>query len=401
MDGDTAMPSIRVLVAHDFYRRRGGEDTVVEREQALLRARGHEVRLFAADNATIRGPLGKARAAWNATEAPDARRRLGVAIADFRPNVVHVHNFFPLLSPSLYDACAASDVAVVQTLHNYRTICPGALLWRDGHVCEDCVAGSPYQAVAHGCYRGSRLASLAAARMVDRHRRAGTWRTKVDRFIALGEFAKGRFVAAGFPADKIDVKANFATDPGEPDSGKARSGALFVGRLSPEKGLDVLLAACRNLDVRLRIAGDGPVADSVCRPESQVVMLGALSPRAVAGEMTRAAFLVMPSTSYETFGLVVVEAFSHGLPVIASRLGALAEIVDDGETGLHFTPGDSADLADKIRWAVAHPDAMRQMGAMARRVYCQRYTPEANYRMLRAIYQRAIAADNRVGGGRR
>ena len=131
MDGDTAMPSIRVLVAHDFYRRRGGEDTVVEREQALLRAHGHEVCLFAADNATIRGPLAKARAAWNATEAPDARRRLGVAIADFRPNVVHVHNFFPLLSPSLYDACAASDVAVVQTLHNYRTICPGALLWRD------------------------------------------------------------------------------------------------------------------------------------------------------------------------------------------------------------------------------------------------------------------------------
>ena len=195
--------------------------------------------------------------------------------------------------------------------------------------------------------------------------------------------------------------SNFAADPGEPVSGKARSGALFVGRLSPEKGLDVLLAACRGLDVRVRIAGDGPMADSMSRSGTDAALLGALSPQEVAGEMAQAAFLVMPSTSYESFGLVVVEAFSHGLPVIASRLGALAEIVEDGQTGLHFTPGDSGDLAAKISWAVEHGDEMRRMGAAARRVYAQRYTPGANYRMLRAIYHRAIAARDRVGSVRR
>ena len=310
-------------------------------------------------------------------------------ITAFGPDVVHVHNFFPLLTPAIYDACRDAGVPVVQTLHNYRTICAGAMLMRSGRPCEDCIGSSPYRAVLHGCYWDSRPASLAVARMVAMHRRRGTWETKVDRFIALTEFAKNRFVKAGFPADRIVVKPNFVEDRTVGEA--ARGGALFVGRLSPEKGINTLLRAWDGLDAPLRIAGDGPLLDSLSGADmTNVSVLGRTKPEAVSGEMARAEFLVMPSEWYETFGLVIVEAFCQGLPVIASRLGAMAEIIEDGVTGLHFTPGDAANLAAKVRWAASHPDEMRRMGANARRVYEKKYTPEANYRQLMAIYAAAM-----------
>ena len=227
--------------------------------------------------------------------------------------------------------------------------------------------------------------------MIARHRGRGTWRTKVDRFIALTEFARTKFVEAGFPRDKIAVKPNFVEDGGTRVPEGSRSGALFVGRLSPEKGIGTLLAAWRGLDVPLRIAGDGPLLSMVrgANPPN-VAPLGGLPPEAVSQEMTRAAFLAMPSEWYETFGLVIVEAFCQGLPVIASRLGAMAEIVEDGVTGLHFTPGDAQDLAAKIRWASDHPEEMLEMGRTARRIYEQKYTPKVNYDQLIAVYENAI-----------
>ena len=384
--------SLRILQIHNTYQKAGGEDAVVASEGALLAGRGHEVRLWSVDNAVIAGPWAKLRTAWQVPYSHAARRQLGQIIADFGPDVAHVHNFFPLLTPSIYDACRDAGVPVVQTLHNYRTICAGALLLRDGRPCEDCIGGSPYQGALHGCYRGSRPGSLAVARMIARHRGQGTWRTKVDRFIALTEFAKAKFVEAGFPAEKIAVKPNFVEDTGPQEAETERNGALFVGRLSPEKGIGTLLTAWRDLDVPLRIAGDGPLMSMAQSTASRnVVPLGSLPPAAVNQEMARAAFLVMPSQSYETFGMVIAEAFSKGLPVIASRLGAMAEIVEDGVTGLHFTPGDSGDLAAKARWAADHPEEMHNMGANARCVYQEKYAPEVNYEMLLAVYEKAAS----------
>ncbi len=382
---------MRILQVHNLYQQAGGEDAVVASEAKLLTDHGQDVRLWSVDNAAITGPWAKLGTAWQVPYSHAARRRAAAAIADFAPDVVHVHNFFPLITPSVYDACRDAGVPVVQTLHNYRTICAGALLLRQGRPCEDCIRGSPYQGALHGCYRDSRLGSLAVARMIARHRGQGTWRTKVDRFIALTEFARKKFVEAWFPADKIAVKPNFAADTGTRDVETGRDGALFVGRLSSEKGIGTLLAAWRGLGVPLRIAGDGPLTSMVRGANSpNVAPLGSLSPEAVTQEMARAAFLVMPSEWYEGFPVTLAEAFCQGLPVIASRLGAMAEIVEDGVTGLHFAPGDAHDLAAKVRWAAEHPGDMRRMGANAQRAYQEKYAPDVNYDMLFEIYQSAV-----------
>ncbi len=386
---------MRVLQAHNLYRQYGGEDAVLANEQALLANNGHETRLFSVSNEAVAGAWAMASAAWSAPYSRRSREAMAREIAEFAPDLVHVHNFFPLLTPAIYDACRAAGVPVVQSLHNFRTICAGALLMRDGKPCEDCIGGTPYQAVLHGCYRGSRLASLMVARMVATHQRQRTWQTKVDRFIAsTSEFARGRFIAAGFPEEKIVVKPNFIED--RKINGVLREGALFVGRLSPEKGLHTLLRAWDGLDMPLRIAGDGPLLSDVKGADNpNVRVLGGLELESVDREMARAAFLVFPSEWYEGFPMTLVEAFCQGLPVIASRLGAMVEIVEDGHTGLHFTPGDEADLAAKVRWADTHPEEMRRMGANARRDYEDKFTPEANYPQLMAIYEQAIESNRR------
>lgn len=385
---------MKVLIVHNAYRQPGGEDAVVAAEKALLAEYGHGVRLFTVSNDSVTGVGSRLAAALGAPYSPAARDTLARLLDEQRPDVVHVHNFFPLLTPSIYDACQTAAVPVVQTLHNYRLICPVATLRRNGAICEICVSANAYRSVLHGCYRDSRLGTLAVARMIQIHRRRGTWRNKVDRYIALTQFARSKFIEGGLPAEKIVVKPNFvvADHAPAPLPGQ-RKGGLFVGRLSPEKGIGVLLDAWRELDVPLCVAGDGPLLDEVRGQASPAVIpLGRLSATEVANEMRRAQFLVVPSEWYEGFPVVIAEAYARGLPVIASRLGSLAEIVEDGVTGLHVEPGDAGDLAAKVRWAVDHPDRMHRMGWQAHRRYEERYSPEVNHALLVAIYGEASGA---------
>jgi len=383
---------MRILILHNSYQQAGGEDVMVANEEALLRTHGHEVHLHSVSNDSIQGLWSEVATAWQAPYSRWGYREVTRIIKKNHPDVVHVHNVFPLLTPSIYDACQDLKVPVVQTLHNYRNICPGALLMRNGKPCEDCIQGTAYQAVLHACYRGSRLGSLAVARMVDIHRRRETWANKVDCFIALTEFGKKKFMEAGFPSWKIAVKPNFTEAAGlGPVADTNRNGALFVGRLSQEKGIETLLRAWEFLDVSLRIIGDGPMMDGMrVKASTSVAVLGRKDAKQIAEEMARAAFLVMPSEWYEGFPMTVVEAFSQGLPVIASRLGAMEEIIEDGVTGLHFIPGDAEDLARKVLWAIQHPEKMREIGRNARRVYEEKYTSEINYRQLMAIYEGAV-----------
>jgi glycosyltransferase involved in cell wall biosynthesis len=384
---------LRILIAHNEYQQRAGEDAIVNNESALLATCGHDVRVVRVSNDAIAGMAAKARAAWRVTYSRPSRDRMQDEIAAFRAEIVHVHNFFPLLTPAVYDACRQADIPVVQSLHNFRPICAASSFFRDGHVCEDCLNGSPYQAVLHACYRGSRIGSFAVARMIAFHRKAGTWRAKVDRYIANTDFMRQKFVAAGFPAERITIKPNFVPDPGEPDNAVTRTGALFVGRLAAEKGLVTLFNAWRRSDVALAIVGDGPLGATLDgMANSRISRKGWLSPADVRAMMAKAKFLVMPSEWYEGFPMVLVEAAAHGLPAIASRLGAMAEIIDDGVTGLLFTPGDADDLASKVRWAVDHPHELAAMGREARRKYLGSFTPEANYRQLVETYQHVIAA---------
>nr|WP_259331163.1 glycosyltransferase family 4 protein [Thermus thermophilus] len=323
---------------------------------------------------------------WN----QGAYRRVREAIRQHRPDLVHVHNTFPLASPAVIHAAKAEGVPVVMTLRNYRLLCVNALFFREGRVCEDCLGRLPWRGVVHGCYRDSRLASLGVASMLALHRALRTWNL-VDRFIALTEFARQKFVEGGLPAEKIVVKPNFVhPDPGP---GEGRGGyALFVGRLSPEKGVRTLLRAWALLGGRvpLKVVGDGPLADEVreaARRLPGVEWLGRKSPKEVYALMGEAAFLVFPSEWYETFGRVAIEAFAKGTPVVASRIGAVGEVTEDGRTGLHFRPGDPEDLAAKVEWLLAHPEELARMRKEARAEYETKYTAERNYEQLMAIYQ--------------
>ena len=386
---------MKVLVAHNAYQQRGGEDAVVESEVAMLRAAGHEVREYRRHNDEL-ADMGTARAAADTLWSRRTTSDLGGLLAAWPADVLHVHNTFPLVSPSLYWAAASARVAVVQTLHNFRLLCPQAMLLRDGRVCRDCVGRVPLPAVLHGCYRGSRAQTAVLAGMLVLHRGLGTWQRKVQRYVALNDFCRDEFVSGGLPAERIAIKPNFVEShpaagglPGA--AGTPRSGLLFVGRLAPEKGVTVLAQAAASLPAgSVAVAGSGPMADSV-RQAPGLRALGALAPAAVADAMGRSLALLMPSLWFENFPRTLVEAYAAGLPVIASRLGAMAELVQDGVTGLLAEPGDAADWTAKMRWALDHPAEMGRMGAAARARYEALYTPQRNLAQLLDIYQQAIA----------
>jgi len=388
---------VRVLLLHNRYQFLGGEDSMVQAEKALLEAKGHEVTLMETSNDAIVGVRGKANAALSAIYSPASKQRVSAEIADFRPDIVHVHNFFPLLSPSVYDACGDARVPVVQTLHNYRLGCPNAMLLRDSKVCEDCLGKRmPWPGIVHGCYRGSRTQSAVVAGMLAFHQLRGTWQKRVDAYIAMTAFHKEKMVQAGLPREKIHVKPNYVFAPEKlVDKSLNGSYALFVGRLSQEKGIANLIDAYlqNNLQIPLKIVGDGPLREvlqarvEATGLENAIQSLGWQDKSAVLSLMCSANFLVFPSTWYEGFPVTILEAFACGLPVLASRLGSMAEMVEDGVTGLHFEAGNSADLANKIQWAYEHPKEMICMGKNARRIYEAQYTPEANYQQLMAIYR--------------
>lgn len=391
MPSDHVLPP-RILIAHNRYRHRGGEDSVVEAEIALLRAHGHEVTTYLRSNDDIER-VSSVALARQTLWSSDTVRDLSELVRDFRPDIIHAHNTFPLISSSLYWAAAQAEVPVVQTLHNFRLMCLNGMFLRDGRACEDCLDRVPWRGVTHKCYRDSRAASLVAAATLTLHRGVGTYRNKIMRYIALNEFCRRKFIEGGLPAGRIAVKPHFVDFPAPADI--PRNGFLFVGRLSPEKGLTTLIEAAALLPhVSLRVAGEGPQS-FLLNNAPGVTHLGSLPTGAVRQEMNRALALVVPSISYETFGLVIVESFATATPVIASRIGPLAELVRDGETGLLVEPGNPRDLADKMTWARAHPERMAAMGLNARIQYEQEFSADKNYRQLLHIYQQAIAEAGR------
>ena len=392
---------MKILLVHNHYQQPGGEDAVFWAEVELLRNRGHEVITFVENNARLNG-MNPMKAATNAIWSRESLVRLRTIIQEHRPDVAHFHNTFLMISPAAYYACKEAGVPVVQTLHNYRLICPGALLMRNGRVCEDCIGTAvPWPGVVHGCWRGSKAQTGVVAAMLAVHRLLGTWSDKVDLYIALTEFARQKFIEGGLPAEKIVVKPNFVhPDPG---LGEHRGDfALFVGRLSQEKGVRTLLAAWRKLKgIPLKIAGDGPLMEEVQgvivrEGLDDVELLGRQSRAEVLKLMQQAQVLVFPSEWYEGFPMTLAEAFACGLPVVASRLGAMAEIVEDRRTGLLFEPGDAEDLAAKVEWAWSHPRKMAEMGREARQEYERKYTAERNYEMSMEIYRQAIQHHSRV-----
>lgn len=387
---------MKILLVHNQYRQPGGEDMVFADEAGLLRQQGHETIKYIESNqrlSEMSGVAAAARTIWSRT----AQRNLLQKLHEVRPDVVHVHNTFSLISPSVYYACRAARVPVVQTLHNYRLFCAAATFYRDGRVCEDCLGKTPpWSGVWHACYHNSRAQTAVVATMLTMHRLLKTWSEQVDIYITLTEFGRRKFIEAGLPEDKIVVKPNFVS----PDPGRRQGDgeyALFVGRLSQEKGVMNLLKAWQNLPtVPLKIVGAGPLDGKVqsfiaAHQRGCISTLGQRDHNEVFSVMKGACLLVFPSEWYEALPCVLLEAFACGVPVVASRLGAMAEIVEDGRTGLHFAPGDPNDLAEKIEWAWTHPRRLHDMGRAVRAEFAEKYTAKRNYEMLRNIYQLAIA----------
>jgi glycosyltransferase involved in cell wall biosynthesis len=394
---------LKILVAHNSYQSRGGEDSVYESEIRLLREAGHQVVEYLRHNDEIQeySFVEKASLGWRTSWSHRSHRELRDILARESPDVAHFHNTFPLISPSAYYACRAAGVPVVQTLHNYRLLCPGGNLFRDGHFCEECVSHSLLRSLAHGCYRDSRLATASVAGMLGVHRLAQTWSKQVDLFLVCTEFARKKFVDAGFDGTRMRVKPNFVAS----DSGPRMHGgdfALFLGRLSEEKGPQLLPMAWSRLSaaIRLEIVGDGPLRKSLEEDCARlrldkVHFTGWLNTQAATEKMREARFLVVPSTCYEGFPLAVAEAYACGVPVIAAGHGGLADIVRDGRTGLHFRPGSALDLAAKVEWAWTHPVEMETMGWTARLEYDTKYNAAAALKHLEDAYATVLGGRHR------
>jgi glycosyltransferase involved in cell wall biosynthesis len=383
---------LKILQVHNFYQQPGGEDEVYAAECELLRRHGHSVEQYSVDNDALRQmPAIETgwRTLWNRHTFDEGRK----LIRQFRPEIVHCHNTFPLISPAIYYAARQERVPVVQTIHNYRLICPAATLYRQGHICQDCLRHVlPYDGVLHKCYRGSHTATAAVASMLSVHRIARTWKTKVTVYVALTEFAKAKLVEGGLPQEKIVVKPNFlANDPG---AGDGEGGfALFVGRLSEEKGLRTLLRAWRDLPaIPLKIAGHGPLFDFVrseLRSLPNVELLGFRERPALFKYMQAARCLIVPSEWYEGLPMTVIEALACGTPVICSDLGSLRELIIENVNGVRFAPGDTNQLVQEVHGFFSRTGRTLALRQQARLNYEAHYTAASNYQHLLEIYRNA------------
>ena len=380
---------MKILQVHNFYRQAGGEDRVFQSESELLTRHGHEVIRYTADNESLDGISCIAaglRTIWH----QDTYKAVRNILRQQRPDVVHVHNTFPLISPAIHYAAAADRIPLVQTLHNYRFICAGATLYRNGHVCEDCLHSlTPWPAVKSACYRNSHLATAATGTMLFAHRVAGTWKNKISTYIALTNFSKQKFVEGGLPAARIAIKPNFlASDPGA--AAGASGHALFAGRLVEEKGVRTLLRAWERLpEIPLKIAGEGPLRPFVEEQASRlphVEYLGSCEHSKVIELLKQARFLAFPSEWYEGMPMIVIEALACGTPVLASGLGSMNEFIEDGVSGFLFTPNDLDSLVARAKLIFRTGNAMR---GTARAAYERSYTPERNYELLMDIYRNA------------
>jgi len=373
-----------VLLVHNYYRGRGGEDQLFTVEAELLEQLGNRVVRYEDYNDRIQSSfLAGLTSAWNHR----SYERIREIVRSHQPDVAHFHNTFPLISPAAYYAVRKLGVPVVQTISNFRLLCPGGLFLRDGLPCEDCPKhGSLLPVLAHRCYRASLPATAAVAGMITLHRAVGTWRRVVDAYITLSQFARTKFVNAGWPAERIAVKSNFvAPDPGIGDGSGGY--ALFVGRLSEEKGIKTLVEAWGRLpNIPLIVAGDGPLAATAWPP--QVTAIGYATRERVFSLMKNARALVFPSICYENAPLTILEAFACGLPVIASNIGSIPEFVTHGRTGLLFRVGDAEDLARQV--TTMFEDSVLEMRELARREYLAKYTSDQNYRALMEIYATAM-----------
>jgi glycosyltransferase involved in cell wall biosynthesis len=383
---------------HNSYQFSGGEDRAVDADSALLASHGHETKIYLRTYSEIAKRTGVSRLGlaadvlWSRVTYREVRQLIRV----WRPDVAHFHNIFPLISPSAYDACHAEGIPVVQTLHNYRLLCAAGTLLRDGKICELCVGHLPLPAVRFSCYRGSRSQSLVMATALGGHAALGTWRRKVDAYIALTEFGRRMFVKGGLPPNRLFVRSNAVESPETVGRYSGPNSAIFVGRLSPEKGVGILLDAWEQVsDLRLTVVGTGPLLPQVrerVRNLPNVDVAGEVGHAEVLQMIRASGMLVFPSVWYEGLPYVALEALAAGVPVVASDIGAQAEVITDGTNGLLFASGDAGSLGAAVTRLHGSPDLAQRLSDGARRVFLERYSADRSYEQLIDVYRHVGAS---------
>ncbi|MCC9135059.1 glycosyltransferase family 4 protein [Pontibacter silvestris] len=398
---------MRILVIHNKYKIRGGEDSCFETETGLLREHGHKVRTLIFDNDVIDSSLiTTIKLSYKLFYNSDSAVALEKEIQEFRPQIIHVHNFFYIASPAVFYVAHKHHIPVVLTVHNFRMICAGALLLRDGKVCEKCIHSKfPVDGIIHGCYGGSAMQTAHLTCMTSFHKLAGTWRKKVTRYIVLNNFAKRKLhnSSLGLKSDQIAVKPNCVPDNGYTLPNDREDYFVFVGRLSQEKGIDVLLKARDRFPFKLKIIGTGPLEELVqeyAAKYDDVEYCGFQNSSFITEMLKKSKGLIFPSVWYEGMPITILEAFSTGTPVIASDIDNINEIVENNVNGIHFRLGDSDSLADALK--TFNPDideSQRFLYKQARKTFERKYTREGNYELLMAVYHDVIGSDSEESAG--
>lgn len=383
---------MKVLLVHNEYRSTApsGEDAVVAQEESLLRSRGVDVVAYRRSNDELQDALRLATAGPGVIWSRRTYREVRSLLRRERPDVAHVHNLWYAISPSVYTACHDAGIPLVQTLHNFRMFCANGLLLRQGEPCEDCVGHLPWRGLLRGCFR-TRLHSLPLVAAESFHRVRGTWARDVDAYVALSRFARERFIACGLPASRVFIKPNFLA-ASVPTGCSDSSVGLYLGRLSHEKGVEILLLAAQRSNAPLRVLGDGPLRAHLTELKDRlhlasVELLGRRTHEEALQAVSSAGYVVLPSVCYENFPMAILEASACGKPVIASRRGSIPELVEDGETGFLFEPGDSEDLAAKMALLAGDPVLRKTMGERARAMVRERYSANANFALLMDLYR--------------
>lgn len=391
---------MRILIAHNFYGDHvaDGEGNVFKAEAEMLANQGHTVRTFSRTNAEVNSYslIQKIKAFWNLSWSQDSYDKISKEIESFKPDIMHVHNYFFQLSPSIFKAAKDQGIPTVVSCHNYALATPCALYLRDGKPCEKCVNKNPWRLIWHRCYNNSLLRSIARYRTHYLSRKKNRWTDYIGGFIVLTKFGLQKHIESGLDPKRIFIKPNFIRDPlGKGEQIQSGNGAIFIGRLSNEKGIQTLIKSWETINYPLTIIGKGPLQQMVAEAGNKNInYLGQLSHKSIFEELRKSAFVVFPSICYEAFPLVILEGFAMGKPIVASNIGAMAEIIEDGKTGIHFRPGDADDLAAKVKSLIQTPEQITKMALAVRQEYQNKYTEQKNYEKHMEIYQSILGTNS-------
>ena len=386
---------MKILLVHNTYQHKGGEDSVFENEYQLLKNNHHQVAKLLFSNDNIHSVLDKLKVGISSICNTRSGKIFQQKIIEFQPDIIHVHNFFPIASPALFYVANKLNIPIVMTLHNYRLICPNALLFRANEICEKCIQKSfAIDGVINGCYRDSKIQTFALALMSYIHKKKNTWNTKVDQYIPLTNFAKQKILSSslGLQQNQLTVKPNFVEDFGF--DYEKEDYFLFVGRLSIEKGIDLLLEVFGKNNKKLIIIGTGPLENQVKKASithPNIIYVGFQQKDFIIQKLKKAKALIFSSVWYETFGLTIIEALSTATPVIAPNIGSPNEIIQDTINGLIYQVGDANSIQKGIETILENKEKYKQLCIHARKSYEDFYTPEKNYQDLLQIYKNAVS----------